>query len=107
MQGHAGANMTPLIASNRIGTEILPKDSTSAIVPNSSIKFYGTSFIADETGAIVVDADDASETTLVASFDLDKIAAARASWGMFRDRRPDLYRVLLTKDGSLVAPGLW
>lgn len=101
MQGHAGANMCPLIASNRIGTEVLPPDPSSAIVPNSKITFYGTSFITDETGAIVADAgDDQKEAVLVARFDLDAVAAARASWGMFRDRRPELYGPILTKDGK-------
>ncbi len=104
MQGHAGANMCPLIASNRIGTEVMPPDPTSAIVPGSKISFYGTSFIADETGAVVADADDKSEAVLVASFDLDAVATARASWGMFRDRRPELYGPILTKDGRVRAP---
>ena len=98
--------MCPIIASNRVGVEKPSDDPSSAVVKNSSIKFYGTSFIADETGAIVTDADDHSEQVLVASFDLAKIQAARASWGMFRDRRPDLYMPLLTKDGVLKAPGL-
>lgn len=98
--------MCPLVASNRVGQEILPEDNKSGKVPNSKITFYGTSFIADETGAVVVDADDHEETTLVASFDLGKIAASKAAWGMFRDRRPDLYMVLLTKDGKSTTPGL-
>ncbi len=105
MQGHAGANMTPVVASNRVGVETPAPDTASAAVPNSSIRFYGTSFIADETGAIVVDADDHSEAVLVAEFDLVKIRAARASWGMFRDRRPDLYGPLMTKDGHLRVTG--
>jgi N-carbamoylputrescine amidase len=66
----------------------------------SSIKFYGSSFIADETGAKVAEADRASESVLVHTFDLDAVRARRASWGLFRDRRPELYRSLLTLDGG-------
>ena len=97
--------MCPLIASNRIGTETPPPDPTgaSAKVPNSKITFYGTSFIADETGAVVADADDRSEAVLLAQFDLDAVAAARAAWGMFRDRRPETYGPILTHDGRLRA----
>ena len=92
MQGHAAANLTPLIASNRIGTEPGAK--------NTQITFYGSSFIADHTGAKLTEADRTSETTLQATFDLTAIAQTRASWGVFRDRRPDLYTPLLTLDGK-------
>ena len=95
-QGHAAANLVPLIASNRIGTE--SED-------DYSITFYGSSFIADEFGAKVQEADERSESVLVHSFDLDQIAHTRRSWGVFRDRRVDLYAPLLTKDGSLVQKG--
>ena len=91
MQGHAGANMVPVVASNRCGLE----KST-----NTETVFYGTSFVADETGAIVADADRVTECVLVASFDLDAIAQARTAYGLFRDRRTDLYGPLLTLDGS-------
>jgi len=91
MQGHAAANITPLVASNRIGVETME---------SSSIRFYGSSFIADETGAKLAEADRESETVLTASLDLEAIRARRASWGLFRDRRPELYRPLLTLDGS-------
>jgi N-carbamoylputrescine amidase len=89
-QGHAAANITPLIASNRIGTET---------EGDSSITFYGSSFIADETGHKVNEANQTDETVLVHSFDLDAIAAKRRAWGVFRDRRIELYQPLLTKDG--------
>lgn len=92
MQGHAGANMVPVIASNRIGTEAGRKGTT--------LTFYGSSFIADETGAKVAEADRSTETVLTARFDLDAIAASRAAWGLFRDRRPELYRPLLSLDGT-------
>ncbi len=91
MQGHAAANVMPLVASNRIGTE------RGAAVEMS---FYGHSFIADHTGAIIAEADDHSEQVLTASFDLAAIRDYRRSWGLFRDRRPDLYAPLLTLDGG-------
>lgn len=88
MQGHAAANIMPLLASNRIGTE---KQS------DSEMTFYGASFIADETGEIVEEADRESETVLVHTFDLDAIDIKRRQWGVFRDRRPEMYETLLTK----------
>ena len=91
MQGHAAANMTPLVASNRIGTE----ESEAC-----SLTFYGASFIADETGGKVAEAGQDRQEVITASFDLEAIRAARASWGLFRDRRPELYAPLLTLDGS-------
>jgi N-carbamoylputrescine amidase len=97
MQGHAAANLTPLIASNRIGTEA-GKNGTS-------LTFYGSSFIADHTGAKIAEANRTDETTLTATFNLDAIAKTRTSWGVFRDRRPSLYTTLLTLDGKTHAPG--
>lgn len=81
MQGHAAANMMPVIASNRIGTERL----------STEIAFYGSSFIADQTGAIVAEMGRETPGIVTARFDLDAIAAQRAGWGLFRDRRPELY----------------
>lgn len=86
MQGHAGANLTPVIAANRIGVE---KGETSEVV------FYGSTFITDHTGAKLAEADRVSDSVITAALDLDEIAAARSSWGVFRDRRPDLYHALL------------
>lgn len=86
MQGHAGANLTPVIAANRIGVE---KGEMNEVV------FYGSSFITDHTGAKLAEADRVSESVITAALDLDEIAAARRSWGVFRDRRPDLYQALL------------
>lgn len=91
MQGHAAANLTPLVASNRIGQE--PGESCA-------ITFYGSSFIADQTGAKVAEAGEDQEAVVTASFDLDAIRAQRAAWGLFRDRRPDLYGPLMTLDGG-------
>ena len=90
-QGHAAANLTPLIASNRIGREV---------EDDFSITFYGSSFIADEYGAKVQEAGEQSEAVLVHTFDLDLVNQNRRGWGVFRDRRIDLYQPLLTKDGS-------
>jgi N-carbamoylputrescine amidase len=91
MQGHAGANMVPIVASNRIGREA---------GESCTMTFYGSSFIADPWGAKVAEAGEDEEAVLTASFDLDKNRAARASWGFFRDRRPELYTTLLTCDGN-------
>jgi N-carbamoylputrescine amidase len=90
MQGHAAANIMPLVASNRIGRE----DGEAA-----GITFYGASFITDQSGAKVAEANGTDRAVITASFDLDAIQAQRASWGLFRDRRPELYRPLLTLDG--------
>jgi N-carbamoylputrescine amidase len=92
MQGHAGANIMPLLASNRIGTEHGRR--------GTSMTFYGTSFIAGPTGEILAEAGREDEAVLTASFDLDAIAAQRRAWGLFRDRRPSLYGSLLTLDGQ-------
>ena len=91
MQGHAGANLMPVVAANRIGRET---------GEGFTMSFYGNSFIAGATGEIIECADDQHETVLVAEFDLDDLRARRASWGLFRDRRPELYGALLTADGS-------
>ena len=91
MQGHAASNMVPLVASNRIGKE---KGK------NSEMTFYGSSFIADETGAKVAEADRTSEAVLTQTFDLDAIRNQRAQWGFFRDRRPEHYGALVTVDGK-------
>jgi len=91
MQGHAAANMVVVAAANRVGKEV---DGAS------DITFYGGSFIADHTGAIVAEADDRSDMVIAAAFDLQAMRAERAAWGLFRDRRPELYRPLLSRDGA-------
>jgi N-carbamoylputrescine amidase len=91
MQGHAGANCMPLVASNRVG----PEKGQSG-----EITFYGSSFITDYAGAIVAELGRCEDGVIIATFDLDDIARARASWGLFRDRRPDLYGPLQTHDGT-------
>ena len=91
MQGHAGANLMPVIAANRTGREV---------GVNNEITFYGSSFIADATGAKVAEADREEETVLTATFDLDAVRAMRLGWGVFRDRRPELYIPLITLDAD-------
>jgi len=115
MQGHAAANMVPVVASNRFGTEVLlHEDGTE----KQRISFYGRSFITDNKGAIVAECADNSTSSstgndnntknknenrpvvvVTATIDKEANRKERAAWGMFRDRRPDLYGVLLTKDG--------
>lgn len=92
MRGHAAANLLPVVASNRIGTETAPG--------GTEVTFYGSSFIADHTGALLAKAGRDTAEVLTATVDLDAIAALRASWGLFRDRRPELYRALGTLDGQ-------
>ena len=92
MQGHAGANVMPLVAANRTGLEV---------GVNNEITFYGSSFIADATGAKVAEADREEETVLIASFDRDQLRTMRNAWGLFRDRRPELYFPLVTLDGDI------
>ncbi len=93
MQGHAAANMIPIVASNRIGKEVAEESDTS-------ITFYGSSFITDHTGLIVSDAGRHQETVLVHSFNMEEIRYARLQWGIFRDRRPELYTALISYDGQ-------
>ena len=91
MQGHAAANVMPLVASNRIGVERGQKHEMT---------FYGSSFIAGPAGEKLVEADRDTESVLTATFDLDQVRAQRHAWGVFRDRRPELYGPLLTLDGE-------
>lgn len=87
MQGHAAANIIPLVASNRVGTEVQDE---------SSMTFYGSSFIAGPTGEIVKQMDRNKEGVIVAEFDLDEIREKRQSWGIYRDRRPEMYKPILS-----------
>ncbi|MFN0264707.1 N-carbamoylputrescine amidase [Tepidamorphus sp. 3E244] len=91
MCGHAGANLMPLVSSNRIGTEPGKR--------GTELNFYGSSFIADWQGQKIVEADRTEEAVLTAEFDLDEIAAHRAAWGLFRDRRPEHYGPIASMDG--------
>src|SRR5258706_11008269 len=91
MQGHAAANVMPVIAANRIGHEV---------AGGVGVTFYGSSFIAGPTGEILASPARDREAIVVAALDLAEIAARRRAWGVFRDRRPDLYGVLQTLDGN-------
>ncbi|EIJ6617178.1 N-carbamoylputrescine amidase [Vibrio parahaemolyticus] len=82
MQGHSAANLVPVVASNRVGTEVDDGIETT---------FYGSSFITDHTGAKIAEAPREGETIIYAEIDLAATAKARHAWGLFRDRRPDLY----------------
>ena len=96
MQGHAAANLVPVIAANRIGLEeVTPCRENGG--QQSSLLFYGSSFITDETGEIVADGSRNEEEILIYPFDLDQIAANRLSWGLFRDRREETYQRIMEK----------
>ena len=92
MQGHAVSNIVPVVASNRIGVEE---------VQNQSNGFYGRSFISDHTGKILKEASRDKEEILIAEVDLEQNHLFRRNWGLFRDRRTDLYKELLSLDGKL------
>ena len=91
MCGHAAANIMPVIASNRIG-----KESSNDL----SMEFYGSSFISNHLGELVCEADRESEKIITHTFDLDLITQYRRDWGVYRDRRTDLYKEILTLDGN-------
>lgn len=90
MQGHAAANLMPVIAANRYGIETVSPCMENAN-QSSSLKFYGSSFIADSTGDILTSAQKSGDEILLQTFDLDDLASQRLSWGIFRDRRPECY----------------
>jgi N-carbamoylputrescine amidase len=92
MRGHAAANIMPLAASNRVGREEAPDGRFDV--------FYGRSFIADHQGEKVAEMDRMEEGFRLAAFDLDAVGELRRSWGVFRDRRPELYGALMTIDGK-------
>lgn len=90
MQGHSASNIIPVAAANRIGLEkVEPSKENGG--QSSSILFYGSSFITDETGALIKTSSRDKEEILTASFDLDEIEEKRMSWGVFRDRRGHCY----------------
>lgn len=93
MRGHAAANLVPLVAANRVGREVATTD------PNLQMDFYGSSFICDHKGKLLAQADRESTGVLIQTLDLSVMREDRLTWGIFRDRRPDLYGALLTLDG--------
>jgi N-carbamoylputrescine amidase len=94
-QGHAAANLTPLVAANRYGLERSLQDPQGLYV-----RFYGSSFIADAMGAKVAEAAEEGDAVLTHTFDLTSVAQMRDNWCVFRDRRPDLYGPLTSLDGG-------
>jgi N-carbamoylputrescine amidase len=94
MQGHAAANLMPVVASNRIGKE-------KATGNNDNLVFYGSSFIADHMGQKVKEANRVDQCVLVHQFDLDAIDYFRKRWCLFRDRRPEHYGPIMTLDGKV------
>ena len=97
MQGHAACNLVPVVAANRIGVEtVKPCEENGG--QSSSLKFYGSSFITDNTGDIIYQAGRDEEEVIVHKFDLDKLAYDRLSWGLFRDRRPEVYNKAISKE---------
>ena len=94
MQGHAGSNLLPVVAANRIGVETVEPCAENG-GQQSSLNFYGSSFITDNTGAIITEAGRTEEVVLTASFDLGQYAKDRMSWGLFRDRRPEMYNEIV------------
>lgn len=90
MQGHAAANVIPVIAANRVGEErVSPTKENNN--QSSALIFYGSSFITDETGGVLEDAGRTEEAIILRTFDLDAVEDMRLSWGLFRDRRPEMY----------------
>ncbi|MBD5112590.1 MAG: N-carbamoylputrescine amidase [Ruminococcaceae bacterium] len=96
MQGHAAANVLPVIAANRTGTESVTPDDGNAH-QTSELTFFGSSFITDPTGEILESADRESDCVLLREFDLDEIRTERYEWGVFRDRRPEMYELIAGK----------
>ncbi|MEQ9693319.1 carbon-nitrogen hydrolase [Shimia sp. SDUM112013] len=95
MRGHAGANIVPLVCSNRVGREVGTL---------GEVTYFGQAFIAGPRGEVVARADETSDMFVSHSFDMDEIRELRAHWGLFRDRRPDLYGPILTLDGETPLP---
>lgn len=92
-RGHAAANIMPVIAANRVGHEVATRD------PELQMRFYGSSFITDHKGALLAEADRDTPGVLVRELDLAAMAEERLTWGIYRDRRPEMYGALLSLDG--------
>lgn len=93
MQGHSAANIVPVIAANRYGKEdVLPTEENGG--QESSLIFYGSSFITDETGGILSSAEREGDAVLTETFDLDDVREKQLSWGIYRDRRPETYKII-------------
>ena len=91
MQGHAAANIMPVVASNRIGSESVKGQVNG---------FYGKSFICNRSGKIIAEASKDKEEIIVAEIDTEENHLFRRNWGLFRDRRPELYKEILSLNGE-------
>lgn len=96
MQGHSASNIIPVAAANRVGEERVTPCAENGN-QSSSLKFYGSSFITDSTGAVIRTMGREEEGVICASFDLDQVRTDRRNWGLFRDRRPKMYGVIAGK----------
>lgn len=94
MRGHAAANILPVVAANRVGREVATTD------PELQMSFYGSSFICDHKGTLLAEADREGTTVLLQELDLDAMAEERLAWGIYRDRRPEMYGPMLGLDGQ-------
>ena len=97
-RGHAAANLLPVLAANRIGEEVAPSDDALRM------RFYGSSFITDHKGALLAEAGRNEAAVLVQELDLDLAREERLTWGVYRDRRPEMYGPLLGLDGRHLHP---
>ena len=91
MIGHSASNQIPVIASNRIGTE------KGIDIENY---FYGRSFVTNHVGDKIAEGSRDKEEVLIGKINLSEAETLRNVWGVFRDRRPELYKSLLNLDGS-------
>ena len=91
MQGHAAANIMPVVASNRIGSESVKGQVNG---------FYGKSFICNRSGKIIAEASKDKEEIIIAEIDTEENHLFRRNWGLFRDRRPELYKEILSLNGE-------
>ncbi|MEN0106830.1 MAG: N-carbamoylputrescine amidase [Pseudomonas sp.] len=98
MRGHAAANILPVVAANRIGTEVAQSDASL------SMTFYGSSFITDHKGKVLREAGREERAVLLQQLDLAVMAEERRTWGIYRDRRPEMYGALLSLDGHSIHP---
>ena len=92
MQGHAAANIMPVVASNRIGSESVKGQVNG---------FYGKSFICNRSGKIIAEASKDMEEVIIAEIDTEENHLFRRNWGLFRDRRPELYKEILSLNGEI------
>ncbi|SFU85762.1 N-carbamoylputrescine amidase [Butyrivibrio sp. INlla21] len=94
MQGHSAANIIPVAAANRIGKEdVEPCEENGG--QKSSLCFYGSSFLTDQTGDVIAKASRDKEEIIYAEYDFEENSKMRSSWGLFRDRRPSCYGELV------------